>query len=647
MNKMSRVLRWCILLVMVSFLLLISVYAVEEKKETQKEDQVVAEFDGGKVMQSEIGERMMRMGGLTEADLGAPEKESIIKEIALSKILHTKGVKEGLKDVEEFKQQKEKWDQRELGKLLYEEVILSKASLNDDEIKKYYDEHPDEFKQDLSFTMRHIFLSTYKEYKVQKGDTLYEIAKTVSGDSEVAKKILDKDKNEIDLKKKIKTGAILYVPMNKEEKLAVKKKMDEVKAKLDAGGDFVKLAKEYSESDASKKGETIGPLPVPNAPKPLLNEIKEAAMKTEVGKYTDIIETKHGYQIIKIENKVMPGMKTFESVKTVIDNKIKRDKQRKLEEEYIDKLLTGPNVTSNFDVLKKEDIKEDEVLFKIGDFVYTKKNFDGDIEALSPRIKSQLTTPDDKIKFAKNQLLQRAIVADAKEKKLNEKDSYKQDYDKFEVNVISNMMVKKLVDDNVKVEEPELKTNYEKNKDRYKNPKRVDIDIIAKKLTFEPNMSDEAKKAEENKVSAKLKELREKIVKGEAKYADVAEKESEDSSSKDKGKLGLINPLIKGQEFKGAVDKMKVGEMSEPIKYGNNMAIVKLNKVEEERLKPFDEVKGMVENAVKMEKRAALKKELDEKFLKEHNFKILISLEEKSEKEEKALEEKSPKEEKK
>ena len=646
MNRTSRVLRWCILLVMVFFLFLMSVYAVEEKKETQKEDPIVAEFDGGKVMQSEIGERTMRMG-FPETDLRPKEKESIIREIALSKILHTKGVKDGLKDSEEFKQQKEKWDQRELGRLLYEDVILSKVSLNDEEIKKYYDEHPDEFKQDLSFTMRHIFLSTYKEYKVQKGDTLYEIAKTVSGDSDIAKRILDKDKNEIDLKKEIKVGDILYVPMNKEEKAAVKKKIEEVKAKLDAGGDFVKLAKEYSESEASKKGETIGPLPVPNTPKPLLNEIREAAMKTDVGKHTDIIETKHGYQIIKIESKVMPGMKTFENVKVAIDNKIKRNKQGKLEEEYINKLLTGPGVTSNFDVLKKEDIKEDEVVFKIGDFVYTKKNFDSDVEALSPRIKSQLTTPDDKIKFAKNQLLQKAIVVDAKEKKLNEKDNYKQDYDKFEVNIVSSMMVKKLIDDNVKVEEPEIKTYYEKNKDKYKNPKKVDVNIIAKKVTIEPNMSDEAKKAEENKVLAKLKELREKIAKGEAKFEDVAEKESEDPSSKDKGKLGLINPLVKGQEFKDGVDKIKVGELSEPIKFGNNMAIVKLNKVEEEQLKPFDEVKSMVEGAIKMEKRAALKKELDEKLLKENNYKLLISLEEKPQKEEKAPEEKSPKEEKK
>jgi len=627
MRRMTRFNKWFLLFVIVSFVVLVSVLCDEQKEGTKKEDEIVAEFDGGKVMRSEINERVMRWGGPEEFNsLGAPEKESIIKEIALSKILSDKGLKEGLKDTDDFKQAFDRWEQRELGRLLYEEVISSKVSVTDDEVKKYYDEHPDESKQDLSFTMRHIFLSTYKEYKVQKGDTLYAIAKNISGDSNLAKRILGNDKNEIDLKKPIKTGELLYVPMNNEEKIVVKKKIEEIKAKLDAGEDFVKLAKEYSESEASKKGETIGPLPVPNAPKPLLSEIREAAMKTDVGKYSDIIETKHGFQIIKIESKIMPGTKPFENVKPLIENKLKRERMKKLEEEYINKLLTGPNVTSNFDILKKEETKEDEMIFKIGDFVYTKKDFDKDAEEISLRRKEQIITPDDKIKLAKSVLLQKAIIADAKEKKLDQKDEYKNDYKKFEIGIISNLMVKKLVDDQVKFEEPELKEYYEKNKEQYKIPKQVDADIIVKNLPVGPQPSEEARKADEEKVVNKLKELRDKIIKGEAKFEEMAEKESEDPSSKNKGKLGLINPAIKGNEFKDAVDKMKIGEISEPVKYGYNYAIVRLNKIEEEKMRPFDEVKNTVENAVKMGKRSAMKKELDEKLLKEKNFKILITL---------------------
>ncbi len=628
MSKGIKRQKWFVLGIIILCLFMICVFAEEkQKEETQKEDEVIATFDGGNVLRGELEEKLSFEGILRGVKVENDKLIKDIKEIAAEKIYHNKGVKEGLLETEEFKELKKNWEQRELGRLLYVKVVSDNVSVTDDDEKKYYEEHPDQFKRDFSFTMRHIFLSTYKEYKVQPGDTLYEIAKNISGDSDLAKNILDKDRKEIDLKKAIRPGDILYVPMNKEDKEKVRKKMEDIKAKLDAGEDFMDMAEKYSESESSKRGEKIGPLPIKNAPKPLLSEIREAAEKTPAGQYTDIIETKHGFQIMKIESKTEPGIKDFLEVKIAIENRLEKTKRRDLEQNYIDKLTNGENVTSNFDVLKEEDIKDDAVIFKIGDFVYTKKDMDEEIESLPPRNKVRIATPEDKIRFAKNKLLMKAVIADAKAQKLDETDEYKDDYAKFEQNTISNTYMKENIYDKIEIKDDELKKYYEDNKDKYKNSKKVDVDIIVKKIRYKSDMTEEEKQKEIDRVIGIMKGLREKIISGEKEFEFIARKESEDPSASKGGKLGLINPAMKGKDFPENVDKMKVGEISEPFITGNKYVnVARLNKVEEETYKDFDEVKNMVEYAVKNLKREEVRVSFDDKVLKENNFKIIVDL---------------------
>ena len=63
-----------------------------------------------------------------------------------------------------------------------------------------------------------------------------------------------------------------------------------------------------------------------------------------------------------------------------------------------------------------------------------------------------------------------------------------------------------------------------------------------------------------------LEQIRQDILSGKAKFADMAKKYSDDGSASKGGDLGWLSPGDTVPEFEKAMDALKVGEISEPIK---------------------------------------------------------------------------------
>ena len=94
----------------------------------------------------------------------------------------------------------------------------------------------------------------------------------------------------------------------KEEAL---KRAQEVKAKLDAGGDFAALAKDYSDDPGSK--DTGGKYENERlATTQWVAEFKQAAINQPVGKVGDPVETSFGYHVMKVDSRTT---ETFDQVK--------------------------------------------------------------------------------------------------------------------------------------------------------------------------------------------------------------------------------------------------------------------------------------------------------------------------------------------
>ncbi len=136
----------------------------------------------------------------------------------------------------------------------YRNKIMSETEIEESKLKQYYDAHLDEYKKE-EIKASHILISTLNAMKE---------------------------------------------PISEEE---AAKKESEAKAllkRLKSGEDFEKLAKEYSEDEASAvNGGDLGYF----AKGVMVPEFEEAAFKLKKGEISDIVKSSFGYHIIKLYDK--------------------------------------------------------------------------------------------------------------------------------------------------------------------------------------------------------------------------------------------------------------------------------------------------------------------------------------------------------
>ncbi len=121
---------------------------------------------------------------------------------------------------------------------------------------------------------------------------------------------------------------------DEEKKAEARKKLETVQEKLKEGGDFAELAKEYSEGPSSTNGGDLGSFGRGQMVKPF----EEVAFALEEGKVSDIVETRFGYHLIKVEEKKPESTVSFADGKERIEQMLKRQKVSEAVNEYIEKL---------------------------------------------------------------------------------------------------------------------------------------------------------------------------------------------------------------------------------------------------------------------------------------------------------------------
>lgn len=141
-------------------------------------------------------------------------------------------------------------------------------------------------------------------------------------------------------KPKIKASHILV----EDEKTA-----NEIKAKLDKGEDFAKLAKEYSKDPGSaKNGGDLGWFESGE----MVKEFEDAAYALKVGEISKPVKSEYGYHIIKVTDK--EEKKSFEEMKEEIEWELKKSKldPAKVQSE-VEKLVKKADVKVNDEQLKE------------------------------------------------------------------------------------------------------------------------------------------------------------------------------------------------------------------------------------------------------------------------------------------------------
>ena len=118
-----------------------------------------------------------------------------------------------------------------------------------------------------------------------------------------------------------------------EEKLAARKKIEEVQIKIEAGDDFAELARQYSEGPSNVSGGDLGYFDR----KKMLKPFSAAAFALKPGEVSDIVETRFGFHLIKVYDKKAKSSYVFEDIKDRLreilrQQKIKDETVRYLEE---------------------------------------------------------------------------------------------------------------------------------------------------------------------------------------------------------------------------------------------------------------------------------------------------------------------------
>ena len=196
------------------------------------------------------------------------------------------------------------WEQQIMDKATVAFILERelKVSLSDEEVKKYYDEHPARFEQPEQVRASHILIGT-------------------------------RDPN---------TNAEL----TEEQKKAKRKLADDLLARARSGEDFAKLAKEYSDDPGSKdKG---GEYTFPRGQ--MVPEFEAAAFSLGTNQISDVVATQFGYHIIKLSEKIPAQKIELAKISDDLKEGLKQQEMQKLLPDYFEKLLKD----SNFEILDEK-----------------------------------------------------------------------------------------------------------------------------------------------------------------------------------------------------------------------------------------------------------------------------------------------------
>lgn len=259
----------------------------------KKDDgKVLATIDDQKITLQEFNKELdkipMNMKMLVASESG---KKNYLDRLVVKKLLLKEASKDKIESDKEFQERVNDIKEQLLIEALLKKKITAQTQMTEDDLKKYYDEHKEDFKKDREINTRHILLKTEEEAK-------------------------------------------------------------QVQAKLQKGEDFTELAKKFSiDPNVRQTGGEIGFQPKGS----LIPEFENAAYKlNKVGQVTGIVKTQFGYHIIRLEGIKPPSYVPLEEVKDFIKQKNAQEKQKEVLEKYIEELKKNVKITINEALLKEE-----------------------------------------------------------------------------------------------------------------------------------------------------------------------------------------------------------------------------------------------------------------------------------------------------
>ena len=164
---------------------------------------------------------------------------------------------------------------------------------------------------------------------------------------EDAKKYYDENPTKFEVKEQVRASHILIKPDTTDSEADPNQAKAEAKAKIQGlleqikgGADFAELAKANSDCPSAARG---GDLDFFTRGK-MVPPFDKAAFELEVGKVSDIVETRFGYHIIKVTDHKDASTTSFEQARNSLIVQLTQRKQAEIANKYIESLKAAADI---------------------------------------------------------------------------------------------------------------------------------------------------------------------------------------------------------------------------------------------------------------------------------------------------------------
>ena len=197
--------------------------------------------------------------------------------------------------------------------------VAERVQITEEELRRFYDEHPEEFGHGPQIRLRHIFKRTTRQ-------------------------------------------------ASPAERQAARQAIDDLHRQLLEGAAFIELARNHSDSETAPLDGLIGRLD----PGALGPEIEQIVWALDEGEISDVVSTPTGFHIFKVDNRIAPFQMEFAEARTRLSRRFEREKTEATLAEYFDELVQASGATWNPDGLDGDD---DTTLFALEDYELTRALF--------------------------------------------------------------------------------------------------------------------------------------------------------------------------------------------------------------------------------------------------------------------------------
>jgi len=229
--------------------------------------------------------------------------------------------------------------------VLYQESVAQGIKLDPEEIKAELDDFKKQFETEAAFK-KQITEMDYTEdailAQIRQSKTIQKfieekVMPTIAVTDEDVKKYFDSNPDEFKVPERVLASHILIKvdpKASEASKTESLKKIEGIKSKLDNGEDFAKLAEENSDCPSSAKGGDLGFFARGQMVKPF----EDSAFALKPGEISEVVETQFGYHIIKCQEKEIATTLAYNDIKEKLSDKLKEDKFKEMFPAYIETL---------------------------------------------------------------------------------------------------------------------------------------------------------------------------------------------------------------------------------------------------------------------------------------------------------------------